>query len=155
TAAHCVVDFSRSGADWYRGDGRVEIVLERDDLTLVSDTNVTSIADVVKHEAYTSASQGDDIALIRLSRPWSGSVSRLSLDPHADPSKAWVTPLMVSGFGVQEDGGSLQDFVTADGKAFRAGSARLLETPIPLTDQASCRGVYASAAIGRGQICAG
>lgn len=155
TAAHCVVDFSQSGTDWYLGDSRVEVVLERDDLTLVNNSNVGSIADVIKHESYTNVSRGNDIALIKLSRPWTGSLSRLSFVSQADPSKAWVTPLMVAGFGVQEDGGSLRNFVTSDGKAFRAGSARLLETPVPLTDEASCKRVYASATVGTGQICAG
>ena len=155
TAAHCVAEFTQSGSEWYRGTGRVEIVLQRDDLTAVKASDVRDIANVVKHESYQAASRGDDIAIIKLSQPWDGTLSELSLSSNADPTKAWVTPLMVAGFGVQEDSGSLRDFVTSEGKPFQAASARLLETTVPLTEEASCKKVYSNATVGSGQICAG
>ena len=155
TAAHCVADFTQSGNDWYRGDGRVEVVLQRDDLQTVKEADVRTIAKVVKHEQYAGPSRGNDIALVELSRPWDGPVSRLALSPKADPAKAWVTPLMVAGFGIEGDGGDLKQFRANDGQSFAAGSARLLETAVPLTDEASCQKVYSSASVGAGQVCAG
>lgn len=155
TAAHCVADFTQNGSDWYRGDGRVEVVLQRDDLQTVKDADVRTVAKVVKHEQYAGPSRGNDIALVELSQPWDGPVSRLSLSPKADPAKAWVTPLMVAGFGIEGEGGDLKQFRTLDGQSFAAGSARLLETAVPLTDEASCQKAYSSASVGAGQICAG
>ena len=155
TAAHCVVGFTQSGTDWYLGDGKVEVVLNHDDLAAITTNDVRNIARVVKHEKYIEASRGDDIALIKLSQPWIGSLSTLSLSSRTDPSKAWITPLMVAGFGVRQDGGILKNFVTSDGRPFRAGSARLFETTVPLTDETSCKKVYAGSTVGAGQICAG
>ena len=156
TAAHCVIDLSQSGGNWYdlRGD-LAEIVLDTDNLKAVAPGHVHQISQIVKHEAYVSAGRGNDIAVIRLRNASDAAQSRLSLSPQSDPSKAWVTPVMVAGFGVNHDGGGLREFRGNNGTAFRAGTERLLETTVPLADAESCRSAYGTAAIGEGQICAG
>lgn len=156
TAAHCVVDLSQSNGKWFDPNGQLaEIVLGTDDLRVVEPRHVRDISQIIKHEAYVSAGKGNDIALIRLLNPFDGKQSRLSLLPEADPNKAWVTPLMVAGVGVDHDGGRLKEFRAANGSAFQAGVERLLETTVPMADAASCKAAYASATIGDGQICAG
>jgi hypothetical protein len=101
------------------------------------------------------ASRGDDIALIKLDSPWDGPVAKLSLTSVADPSQASVTPLMVAGFGVEQEGTGLIQYKSNDGSKFWAGSATLLEVTIPLTDESACKRAYPAEVIGSSQICAG
>ena len=100
-------------------------------------------------------SRGDDIALIKLEKPWDGAVAKLSLASVADPSQVWTSPLMVAGFGVEAQGSWVKQFKSNDGIQFQAGSATLLEVTIPLTDEASCKQAYPGAVVSLGQICAG
>jgi secreted trypsin-like serine protease len=156
TAAHCVKGYYQNDGNWYDVEGRpAEIVLDADDLRQVKANNIHQIADVVIHPQYQSASKGNDIALIQLKAPASGAQSRISLQRESDPSRAWVTPIMVSGFGTDRDGGGLKQFRASDGSSFYAGVPQLLETTVPLTDHAACQAVYGAAAVGDGQICAG
>jgi secreted trypsin-like serine protease len=155
TAAHCVEDMVQGNGDWYLGNDPVEVELGGDNLQMVSPSDVRRIGQVIKHEKYVDASRGDDIALIKLDNPWDGPVAKLSLASGADPSQAWVTPLMVAGFGVEQEGTAANQYKSNDGSKFWAGSATLLEVTIPLTDEASCKRAYPSAAVASSQICAG
>ena len=155
TAAHCVEDMVQGNGDWYLGKDPVEVELGQDNLQLVSPSNVRRINQVIKHEKYVNASRGDDIALIKLDSSWDGPVAKLSLTSVADPSQAWMTPLMVAGFGVEKEGTDAIQYKSNDGSKLWAGSATLLEVTIPLTDEASCKRAYPAAAVGSGQICAG
>ena len=157
TAAHCIKDKGIVKADdgWYSGHDLVEIELGQDNLQHVSSADVRGISDIIMHEDYVEAGRGDDVALIQLDKPWDGAVAKLSLDSAADPSLAWVTPLMVAGFGVEEQSSQARQFAASDGTKFQAGSATLLETIVPLADEASCHAAYPAAVVGAGQICAG
>jgi secreted trypsin-like serine protease len=157
TAAHCIKDMGIVKADdgWYSGRDPVEIEVGQDNLENVSPADVRGISDIITHQNYVDASRGDDLALIKLDKPWDGAVAKLSMDSAADPSEAWVTPLMVSGFGVEEQASKARQFVASDGTKFQAGSATLLEVTVPLADEAACQKAYAGATIGSGQICAG
>jgi hypothetical protein len=156
TAAHCVAGFSEQGGEWRDTSGRIaEIVFGTDDLKTVDTSHIRAIGKIIPHEAYVSARRGHDIALIRLRSPAGGQVSRLSLALASDPGKAWVTPLMVAGFGAEFDGGKLRTFADKAGSAFYAPTDRLLETVMPLTDAESCKSAYTASTIGDGQICAG
>jgi secreted trypsin-like serine protease len=157
TAAHCVDSLARTGDDRFvRGrSGVADVVIGVEDLRDADSDNVRQIADVIVHENYSRATRGDDIALVKLARPWTASTTRLSMSPRTDPAEAWVTPLMVAGFGTQSFGGDLELFRKRNGSLFRAGSRELLETVVPLSDPASCQQVYADSTIGPGQICAG
>jgi len=156
TAAHCVASYYKHDGVWHDPTGRTaEIVLETDNLRQVTPDNVHRIADIVIHEDYRSASKGNDIAIIQLSEPANSDLARLSLSPASDPTQAWVTPVMVAGFGVDSEGAALKEFPSRDGSAFFAGVSHLQEAVVPLTDHAACRDVYGSASIGDEQICAG
>ena len=155
TAAHCVEDMVQGNGDWYLGNNPVEVELGRDNLQLVSPSDVRRIGQVIKHEKYVNASRGDDIALIKLDNSWDGPVAKLSLTSVADPSQAWVTPLMVAGFGVEKEGTDINQYKANDGSKLWAGSATLLEVTLPLTDEVSCKRAYPVAVVGSSQICAG
>jgi secreted trypsin-like serine protease len=157
TAAHCVDSLARTSDGRFvrAGEGIADIVIDLEDLRDATSDNVRRIADVIVHENYTRATRGDDIALVELARPWTGRSSRLSMSRRTDPAEAWVTPLMVAGFGTQSFGGPLEPYRKRTGEIFLAGSPELLETVVPLTDPAACQQVYADSVIGDGQICAG
>jgi secreted trypsin-like serine protease len=157
TAAHCVDSLARTSDGRFvrAGEGIADIVIDLEDLRDATSDSVRRIADVIVHENYTRATRGDDIALVELARPWTGRSSRLSMSRRTDPAEAWVTPLMVAGFGTQSFGGPLEPYRKRTGEIFLAGSPELLETVVPLTDPAACQQVYADSVIGDGQICAG
>lgn len=155
TAAHCVDGMVKGDGDWFSGGYPVEVVIGRDDLRSPDQGGIFRIADVIKHESYVKANRGDDIALIKLAGEWRGPEARVSLIAGADPSLAWITPLMVAGFGLEQQRAAVHTFESLDGKKFEAGSATLLEVTIPLTDEASCKHSYPTSAVGPGQVCAG
>jgi len=157
TAAHCVDRLARSSdGRFVRGGSEVaDVLIGVEDLRTATSDNVRRIADVIVHENYRRATRGNDIALVELARPWTGRSSRLSMTPRTDPAEAWVTPLMVAGFGTQSFGGPLELYRKRNGEMFRAGSPELLETVVPLTEPAACQQVYPDSVIGDGQICAG
>jgi secreted trypsin-like serine protease len=156
TAAHCFKNLSKGTDGTFRiGANIAEIVIPGQDLKKVTAADVYAIAGIALHENYTSTQKGDDIALVRLKRSAPGPVSRLAMAAAADPDTAWTTPLMVAGFGIQEDEGSLSDYKSDGGEIFASGSDRLLEVAVPLTDQQLCKQVYAGSVIGPQQICAG
>src|SRR5262245_29877895 len=128
TAAHCVEGhleattgrvYDSSGKPH---QGELQVVLGAGDLTKVSPQDVYAVDRVVMHEGYRQAYEaakkvmdakaladlelpaevGDDIALVRLARPWRGAVASLSLSPDSDPAVASSTPVRVAGFGMTE-----------------------------------------------------
>jgi hypothetical protein len=132
----------------------VQVLLNTEDLKQTP-LRIRGVREVVVHDRYKSASNGDDIALIRLTDPIEEPVARLALSPKADPTEASATPLMVAGFGVKADGGGLASYRGDNGETFDAGSDTLLETVVPLAAQDACARVYRGSMIGAGQICAG
>jgi Trypsin/Domain of unknown function (DUF4384) len=180
TAAHCVPSYLTrlTGAlRNFRGEehvGRLEVVLGVGDLRTANAEHVYPIEQVVMHERYRAAveaalrrpegeragaleaiapSQGDDIALLKLGRPWRGQLSRISLSGTTDPTGS--AQVRVAGFGYTSSQ-RLNRFIRSDGRGeLYAGSAVLLETAIETVAQTTCKGRYANAAIGTGQLCAG
>jgi secreted trypsin-like serine protease len=156
TAAHCVEDLAQRGQDWVDPRGRIaEIMIGTADLRAVEPRDIRPVASIIRHEGYTSAARGNDIALIRLRNAADGAQSRLSVTPQSDPSEASTTPMMVAGFGAEHDGGGLREFRDAKGATFLAATERLLETVMPLADGKSCKSAYPASEVGTGQICAG
>src|SRR5262245_48365948 len=182
TAAHCLPNYVGQLTSHLRNsrgeehEGRLEVVLGVGDLTTTNAQHVYPVAEVVMHESYRAAvdaafrltqseqvralesiapSQGDDIALIKLGRPWRGQISRLSLSASTDPDPLLGAQVRVAGFGFTKTQ-TLQRFPRADGRGeLFAGSALLLETAVESIRPKECKGRYANAAIGGGQICAG
>jgi hypothetical protein len=182
TAAHCLPNYLVQLTSHLRNsrgedhEGRLEVVLGVGDLRTANAQHIYPVEEVVLHENYRAAvdaafrlsegeqaralesiapSQGDDIALIKLGRPWRGQISALSLSTSTDPDPSAGAQVRVAGFGFTRTQ-TLQRFAGADGRGeLFAGSALLLETAVETIRPKECKGRYANAAIGSGQICAG
>jgi secreted trypsin-like serine protease len=187
TAAHCLEAYLESPTGRLRDsknrvhEGELEVVLGVGDLTTAAEQDLYPVERIVIHERYREAYQaakkakdklalerlaqevGDDIALVRLARPWRGATARLSLSAASDPPAPRSTQVRVSGFGTTEHNKykeQLDRFESADGsEELFAGSSRLLETAIETVPTSRCRDrysrLYPRSAIGPGQVCAG
>jgi secreted trypsin-like serine protease len=187
TAAHCLPGFLSKLTGPLRDsagaahEGRLDVVLGADDLTAVTSDHAYAVERVVMHERYRAAVDkahqiadpksraraidsivtevGDDIALLYLARPWSGSKAELSLSAASDPSQTTGIQVRVAGFGSTEQNKNSDKpdrFVRADGKGeLFAGSARLLETAVTTIETGQCAKRYTGSVIGPGQLCAG
>jgi secreted trypsin-like serine protease len=186
TAAHCLADFTNSldssvvDSEGIAHPARLQVVLGSADLADVKPNSVFSVERITIHERYIAAIDrakklatkeqiedaieriaarfGDDIALIRLARPWTGPVATLSLSPDADPLAPPGAQVRVAGFGKTEFNmkkASLDRYQLRAGGEFFAGSRYLLETAVTSVPTSSCKARYKAATIGDGQICAG
>lgn len=187
TAAHCLPEFLSTLTGPVQDSkgaihtGQLEVLLEADDLTTAPAQRAYVIDRVVMHETYRAAveqalkiedakqreralgriamSVGNDIALVRLARPWSGRKSELSLAASTDPAHEAGVQVRVAGFGMTEHNKRqdyLDHFERADksGELY-AGSSRLLETAIETVAPQVCKSRYAGDVIGPAQLCAG
>jgi secreted trypsin-like serine protease len=183
TAAHCVPEFLQgvtgtvTGSDFVQHPAHLEIVAGVEDLTSVEAADAIPVEQVIMHENFRPAAEaavqigdaakradaldriaedrGDDIALLKLARPWTGPVSKLDASASGDAVRGQVR---VAGFGTTETNryGTLKAMRSRDGKGeLFAGSPRLLETSILAIPRESCKAAYPKAAIGDGQLCAG
>lgn len=187
TAAHCLPDYltTRTGRLWDSKnavhEGQLEVVLGSGDLTTVPADRVFPVAQVVMHEAYRAAviaamqikdaeqreeaisgiaaTVGEDIALLRLARPWAGPIATLSLAADTDPSPSSGVQVRVAGFGKTEHNKGktkLTMFPRADGQGeLFAGAPRLLETAVETIATPICKQRYGTSVIGPAQLCAG
>ena len=187
TAAHCMPEYLTKLTGWLHDSGgtkhagRLEVVLGADNLAATTPDQIFAVERVVMHERYRAAVDkamliadikgrqraldrivsevGDDVALLRLARPWSGKVMELSLAAATDPASPAGTQVRVAGFGTTEhnkDNATLDRFARADGQGeVFAGSVKLLEAAIETVATPMCIQRYAGSAIGPGQICAG
>lgn len=182
TAGHCMHNFSggpqrrlrdRGGA---AHDGSLQVVLGVGDLREVGADNVFGVEDIVIHPNYAlgiegaerlgdhqevrealdwlPSRSGDDVALLKLDRDWTGPLAALSLDRDTDPLDG--DPVRVAGFGVLEGGGR-QDWHRnqSDDSDVLAGSPVLLETAVETISHPLCRDRYSGSLVGDGQLCAG
>src|SRR5262245_48318491 len=160
TAAHCLDGIVDSNAGAVNGNGdRLEAVLGVSHLNALQAADVYPIEKILMHNKYWKATEGgDDVALLKLRRPWNGLLARLVADSKADPppNNAFV---MVAGFGAQALGPgkpTLQRFQRANGIQYLAGSQELKEVSIPTVSENRCKSRYGNQyAIGPGQMCAG
>lgn len=188
TAAHCLHDHlstvkgkvrTAAGAQF---EGQLEVVLETDDLTKEPPAErVIPIESVVVHETYRTALEkalkiadpvtrdaaldaiagatGNDIALLRLARPWTGRMAELSLAPATDPASDATVQVRVAGFGKTEHNKNqmqlpIVQMADKSGELF-AASPILRETAIETANTARCSQRYPKSVIGPGQVCAG
>ncbi|MFY0614453.1 MAG: trypsin-like serine protease [Hyphomicrobiaceae bacterium] len=187
TAAHCLPDYVTAltgtvrDSDGAEHTGQLEVVLGSGDLTAVTRRHVYAVEQVAISEPYRKAidaawkfddageraealgqiapQQGNDIALLKLARRWTGPVANLSLAVGSDPVTPPSVQVRAAGFGKTEfnkDKLKLDRFLHKDGagKIF-AGSSRLLEVAVGTISTTACAARYAGTAIGAGQICAG
>ncbi len=180
TAAHCLDDLR---AQWHglvsKSDDfsrvRMEALLGIATLDEVKEANVFQIAQTVQHEVYAKAfaeasktSQtlaagtaqrvGHDIALIRLARPWTGTLARLALAEAPVPTSSGKATenVIVAGFGATSpSGGDIKRFTRSNGEKFLASTPELLEVTLPLVGENQCKTAWPQAVIGHAQLCAG
>lgn len=185
TAAHCLADYADSlnavieDSQGRSLPARLEVVLHASDLRQLNAHQVFAVERIVIHERYRDGVDaarnlpspeavenaldtiaprlGNDVALLRLARPWRGPTAVLSLTSGSDPEPG--AQVRVAGFGKTErdpNKPSLERFEMRDGKAeFFAGSNRLQEAAVETVATASCRKRYPHAVIDNGQLCAG
>ncbi|MGH6815270.1 MAG: trypsin-like serine protease [Hyphomicrobiaceae bacterium] len=187
TAAHCLHGLATEPTGEFvdsqnkRHEGRFEVVLGSGDLTAVSPEHVFAVDRGVIHERYRPAIDaalkiadarlrdhalgripiqfGNDIALLRLARPWLGPYANLSLSSRTDPATPPAQQVRVAGFG-KTASNRFKDMPDPIQRADRkgklyAGSAKLLETAVETVPPARCKSRYGHAAIGDEQLCAG
>jgi secreted trypsin-like serine protease len=187
TAAHCLHDYRDTlngplaDSNGTVHNGRLEVVLESGDLKTASASAAYAVDRVVIHETYRAAldialaitnpieredalasvaqSVGNDIALVRLSRPWLGRTADLSLSAATDPGAESGVQVRTAGFGKTQHNKTKESsdrFYRADkaGELY-AGSSVLLEAAIETVAPAACAKRYKGSMIGTGQLCAG
>lgn len=178
TAAHCAVLLEKKGDRFVMGmrlqdntvvEGEVQIVLGADDLRRVAPADVRTVSQVVIPDGYSGEQepgvQGQDIALLKLSKPWGGPFAKLSLSPETDPEGLTSKMVASAGFGHLMQGGKMQRLRAPDGSLLQAGSVQLRDVSIPHVDTKSCAATYLPLKdkvcggkpcfIGEGQLCAG
>ena len=162
TAAHCVEGATRSAVTgkWERpGSGAIQIVLGPKDLKSVTAANVYDAADVRIAPNYTRGGTNkvpvNDLALIKLSRPWTGLTARLSAGTASDVDR-FFGPAYFAGFGkidMRQQG--LEHYTTPEG-SFDAYTDVLGNAMIPTRSPEACKDLYSVEAYnGASMICAG
>jgi secreted trypsin-like serine protease len=167
TAAHCFDHIEQQAGGRFIStesstDGwTLNVTLGSDDLANVAAANTFAIAERIVHEKYLrehAQDHGEDIALVRLARPWTGPVANLSIDPSTDPKVPPGAGLMVAGFGLIKgwpSGGNVVRYDRSDGGGFSAGSRHLLHVGLPLVATNDCAARWPDSRVAEGQICAG
>lgn len=166
TAAHCVKESRRgSRGFWVEPTGKIEVIVGAHDLADESQTETYGVAEVKIHPRYrpyniqTGEAELNDVALVKLDRPWPGKTAALSASRAADADQA-LGRAFVSGFGVQEDPhnpgatGRQRFSRSLDGQSLLAGSRYLLQTVVPLVSSATCEDQW-GAFNSDNKICAG
>lgn len=158
TAAHCLSQIALAKNGAYEDDAgrKLEIIIGIDHLNKVSVGSAYDIESIKVHESYYSAEKGgDDIALIRLKKPWQGPLS--SVAEIAPSDSPYSLAFRVAGFGVDKTSGVPRRFTRANGSVYFAGTDELRQVTLVETPNDRCRKAYEdiSGKIGDGQMCAG
>ncbi len=183
TAAHCVDTvlvenndraryYARQKSGALQASGLVQAVIGQSRLDEASLEEIYPVVDVIIHNDYElgNVTAGNDIALIRLARPYTGPIASLSLDPLTDRLSPEGELAEVAGYGKldytqkpQSYGFSRID--EAEGKSVLAPSIQLMSTTIATMPADLCTpklraalaadGREAALTLGDTQICAG
>ena len=149
-----VPDAKRIG---FEGVGYLEAVMGTDNLDDIGPENIRGIEKIIVHGGYEDAAQtGNDIALVKLDRPWPGPYMQISESKETDPATPPGAAAMIAGFGDQQWRAGVRKFIRKGGVgAYAAGSPNMREVDLPTIPLRRCQRRYAGAAIGPGQLCAG
>jgi hypothetical protein len=118
----------------------------------VKEANIFAAKSIIVHEQYVDAmTGGNDIALIRLSRPWEGPLMPVSKSTGLDSA------LRIAGFGGSFFKQQPKPYIRADGSKYWAMTDQLKHATVPAVKNEVCREAYrhSKAAVGPQQICAG
>lgn len=154
TAAHCAETTQMTGgkavySDWnadytaLKPRGVLRAVIGVSDLATAQPENIYAISDVVLHPDYIDgrAEFGNDIALLKLARPYTGRTIGLSLSATTDALTLMGELAEVAGYGDLSYGQSLAQYdraTLADGTRIRAASTELMETSLATTPVSLC-----------------
>ena len=183
TAAHCFDNVDKvqgqyvslvteevMGRTRKRVVGPLRVVAGAQDLAQTSSDLIFNVAEVVVHPDYDTPANGDDIALVRLDRPYEGTLAALSLAAGTDGLKEEGELGWVGGYGALSEELAAQnryDFrFDRTGTLIAAPALQLQETTAFTLDEASCRTKIAQAYAAAGassdgvrisaeQLCAG
>ena len=137
----------------------MQIVLGRKDLKKVEVSDIYEVTDIRIAPDYTrigdSKLPANDIALLKLDRPWTGPTVRLSAGTASDVDR-FFGPAYFAGFGKTDMfRPGLNHYTSAEGN-FDAYTDRLRNAMIPTRDPDACSGDYdVEAYDGESMICAG
>ena len=146
TAAHCLFD----GNGALRRAREVSVVHGSQSLSSGGERRLAER--LVPHQRYRSASQGDDIALIRLSSPFSASRAETVQLQSRQLEEAFGFP---SACSVVTGWGGVEAWSPGRGRSdARALPDRLRAVDLPIVDNATCADRYGGR-ITPGQVCAG
>ena len=161
TAAHCVDGATRNGSGrWERpGSGELQIVLGAKDLKTVTSANVYNAVDVRIAPSFMRGGENDvpvnDIALVKLDRPWDGPVVRLSASSDSDVDR-FFGPAYFAGFGKTDMRQQQPESYTSTEGPFAAYTNILGNAMIPTRSPQACSTSYQVEAYdSASMICAG
>ena len=148
TAAHCVEGAERDARTgfWSRpGRGTIEVVLGQPRLSEVTPSNVFRVSDVQIADRYGRNGRlrtpVNDVALVRLERPWNGPLVRLSGSSTADVDRFFGQVFFAGHGNTDRESARLKSFDTAEGPA-EAFSERLMAGLIPSRSPENCASDY-------------
>jgi secreted trypsin-like serine protease len=124
----------------------LKLIVGADDLDSASPAETYEVEQIIVHEKFSGdGSGGNNIALLKLSRPWPGDPARLSSQIDVDPP----------GVTFEHPNARMLGVVTGYGISASIGKPnRLREVVLPFVEQTKCRSSYPGR-VGDGEICAG
>ena len=150
TSANCVDEASElSPGVWTTPQyGELGLAVGIEDLRSPNASPTFNIEEIVIHPEYrpdTIPASGENwqgpqngLALIKLDRPWTGPVMRLSAGLSTDPDRNFGRGF-AAGFGVQREGARLQDFsISGTPSRGLAGSPTMVQKAMPLLSPEGC-----------------
>lgn len=166
TAAHCTEEAAKreDGTWWIDGMGAVEISIGQNDLARAKDGNSFRAIDIIQHPDYKpfrpSQKLGpqNDMALIKLDRPWTGTITRLSASIDSDVDQFYGR-VFAAGFGRtnpvnQNDTSQFERL--SNRRSTTAGSRYLLHAMLPSKAPDVCVDKFSEFGFsGASNLCAG
>lgn len=135
------------------GKGQFEVVIGASRLNDVAPEQVFVATKIIPHPRYRTTTQQNDIALVKLDRPWRGATAPLAAAGEDSPTPG--SPVMVAGFGAQWEGAPTEFFERKGPSPFAAGSDILLEAALPSVTINACSAIYGRANVTSLNLCAG
>lgn len=136
TAAHCLVQ-----PDGTRRDPKaLSVTFGRHKLSNAEPWNNRVVDQIVVHEGYSSTTQANDIALIKLREPWLGRVALLAIAPEDEASDQ----VKVAGYGSMEEGAQPTRIALRSGGRIVTPSDELMMATLASVPMKACLESYAA-----------
>ncbi|MCR9193540.1 MAG: trypsin-like serine protease [Hyphomonas sp.] len=187
TAAHCVEfaqedetgtwqQYTKNRAGNLERHGPIQAVGSLSNLRGALPDARYEVSDIIIHPRYEAgnAHRGHDIALIKLSRPWTGEIAVLSTRDASDLTADQSSVAWVAGYGLTDESQTVWDEDDYPARSIRvaAPTLALLETVVPTVSPQVCKtrlqsainsiaaihpswNEYLDFSVSEGQLCAG